>query len=73
MMHAPQFAMKTLEIPCIGDITGDGTIGTDDMLVILNNWGRCVDPEDCPGDVNGDGLVNVDDMTIVLNNWGPCP
>lgn len=53
-----------------GDLTGDGTVGVDDLLILLNNWGPCGDPDDCPADITGNGVVNVDDMLILLNNWG---
>lgn len=54
---------------CIADITGDGTVGVDDMLNLIANFGPCVG---CPADVNGDGIVNVDDILIVLSAWGDC-
>lgn len=53
-----------------GDVNGDGVVNVDDLLIILNNWGPCPDPEDCPADLTEDGQVNVDDLLMVLNNWG---
>lgn len=59
--------------PCPADITGTGVVNVDDLLLVLNNWGPCVDPTVCPADITGTGIVNVDDLLIILNNWGPCP
>lgn len=64
---------ECIQPECPGDITGAGEVNVDDLLVVLNNWGPCADPNDCPGDVTGEGEVNVDDLLVVLNNWGPCP
>lgn len=52
-----------------GDVNGDGLVNVDDLLIVLNNWGPCLDPDDCPADLTGDGQVNVDDLLMVLNNW----
>lgn len=65
---------ECIEPECPGDVTGEGDeVNVDDLLVVLNNWGPCADPEDCAGDITGEGDVNVDDLLSVLNNWGPCP
>lgn len=53
-----------------GDVNCDGDVNVDDLLIVLNNWGKCADPEDCPADVTSNGAVNVDDLLMVLNNWG---
>ena len=53
-----------------GDITGDGIVNVDDLLAVINSWGRCAG---CPADIapaGGDGVVNVDDLLAVINNWG---
>ena len=54
---------------CVADITGDGTVGVDDMLDLISNFGPC---GGCAADVNGDGIVGVDDILIVLSAWGDC-
>jgi hypothetical protein len=43
---------------CKGDINGDGTVNTADLLALLGGWG---DP------------YTVADLLIVLGAWGPCP
>ena len=53
--------------PPTGDANGDGTVGVDDLLIVIQDWGICVI---CDGDLNGDGYVNVNDLLLVLANWG---
>jgi hypothetical protein len=58
-----------------GDITGDGVVNVNDLLVVINAWGPCpAPPQSCPADIapspNGDGVVNVNDLLSVINNWG---
>jgi hypothetical protein len=55
------------------DITGNGIVDVDDLLMVINNWGPCSDPESCAADIApplGNGLVDVDDLLMVINNWG---
>jgi hypothetical protein len=54
-----------------GDVNGDGTVDTADLLMLLGDWGECPDPpESCPSDLDGDGLVNTSDLLLLLSNWG---
>lgn len=53
-----------------GDLNGDGSVNVSDMLILLGDWGQCVDVNDCPADLNEDGAVNVSDLLILLGNWG---
>ena len=57
-----------------GDITGDGSVDVDDLLAVINGWGKCpAPPRECNADIapdGGDGSVNVDDLLLVINNWG---
>lgn len=55
---------------CPADISGDGAVNVDDLLMVIGNWGPC--PGDCPADTNGDDTVNVDDLLTVISAWGPC-
>jgi len=50
----------------IGDLNGDGIVGTDDLLAILAAYGTC---PGCPEDLNGDGIVNVNEILIIIDNW----
>ena len=52
---------------CPADVDGDGTVGVDDVLLVLSGWGGSG-----TGDIDGDGLVNVDDLLLVIAAWGPC-
>ena len=54
--------------PCPTDITGDGEIDVNDLLLLLAAW----DTPDPEADVNGDGIVNADDVLAILANWGSC-
>ena len=67
---------------CIADIAppgrppGNGVVNVDDLLLVINSWGSCADPNNCPADIapsGGNDLVNVDDLLAVINAWGPCP
>ncbi|MEE8154997.1 MAG: M12 family metallo-peptidase [Phycisphaerales bacterium] len=53
-----------------GDIDGDGSVGANDLLILLANWGPCDDCNDCPPDLNGDCSVGAADLLILLANWG---
>lgn len=60
-------------IPCIGDLDGDGIVGTSDLTILLAAWGRCpAPPTPCPADLDGDGQVGTSDLLLLLANWGPC-
>ena len=53
-----------------GDLNGDGTVGVDDLLILLGDWGPCADCDDCVADLDGDCGVGVKDLLILLGNWG---
>ncbi len=55
--------------PCPGDISGNGAVDFEDILIVLENWGGG-GPD---GDVNEDGIVNFEDILVILGTWGPCP
>jgi len=50
-----------------GDVTGDGTVSVDDLLVVIGDWG--CNGTSCAGDANGDGVTSVDDLLLVIANW----
>jgi hypothetical protein len=54
---------------CVGDITGDGTVDTADLVGLLAAWGEC---PGCPEDLNDDATVDTADLVILLAEWGPC-
>ncbi len=53
---------------CIGDFDGNGSVGIDDLLTLLENWGEG-NPD---GDVSGDGDTTIDDLLILIGVWGEC-
>lgn len=58
--------------PCPGDLTGSGAVDVFDLLLLLDAWGACADPEDCPADLTRDGVVDVFDLLVLLDEWGAC-
>ena len=51
---------------CEGDLTGDGQVSIEDMLVVLGTWGTPA------GDVNADGTTDILDLLTLFAAWGPC-
>ena len=47
-----------------GDLNLDGSVGSADLAILLNNWGG-----DSIGDLNADGNVNAIDLGILLAGW----
>lgn len=62
-------AIVATDCPPLADIDIDGTVGVDDLLILLSAWGPCP-PGYCPADLNGNGEVNALDLLILLSNWG---
>ncbi len=50
-----------------GDVNGDGQVNFGDILVVVGQWGTCVNL--CPADVNNDGGVNFSDILFILAHW----
>ena len=53
---------------CPADISGDGHVGTEDLLALLAGWGD----GGGPADLDGDGTVGTGDLLILLSEWGAC-
>ena len=51
----------------IGDLNGDGVIGSIDLYLLFSQWGT-----DGSADLDGSGIVGTSDLLILLGNWGPC-
>ncbi|HVZ94559.1 MAG TPA: alpha/beta hydrolase fold domain-containing protein [Phycisphaerales bacterium] len=51
------------------DCTLNGSVGLDDIAVILQHWGRAV-PRWTNGDVTGDGSITINDLAIIVQRWG---
>jgi len=64
--------------PCPGDTNNDQSVGLDDLLTVLSNFGNAVPGGPADGDVDPpnapDGTVGLDDLLLVLSNFGnTCP
>jgi Ca2+-binding EF-hand superfamily protein len=59
----------------IYDITGDGYVGIDDIVLVAEHFGE--DPSspnwDPRCDVTGDGYVGIDDIVLVAEHFGEDP
>ena len=57
--------------PLLGDLNGDGFVGSADLDIVRSAWGQSVEPGCLPcGDPSGDGVVGSADLDIVRGNWG---
>lgn len=54
--------------PCAGDADADGTVNTDDLLLVLGAWGT----RSAAADANLDGRVDFIDLLSTLSRWGAC-
>lgn len=57
-----------LGIVCVGDINGDGLVDTQDLGILLGDFG-CVGAG-CAGDINNDGIVDTQDLGLLLGDFG---
>lgn len=56
---------------CLGDFNNDGTVNTQDLLILLSQFGCS---SDCQADLNGDDVVNTLDLLVFLAFFGlDCP
>lgn len=53
-----------------GDVNLDGSVNSDDLGILLNNFGDTNGLLYGAGNLNGDANVNSDDLGILLNNFG---
>ena len=51
----------------IGDLTGDGVIGSADILVFISEYG-CL--ANCVTDFNSNGTTDIDDLLFLLSIFG---
>jgi len=53
--------------PSQGDVTGDGTVDVEDLLLVISDW-NC-QGDDCQGDANNSGATDIHDLLIVISDW----
>lgn len=56
------------ECECPGDVTGEGVINVEDILIVIGAFGQTGGI----GDIDGSGLVDIADLLIVIEGWGNC-
>ena len=52
---------------CPADLNGSGSVGGDDLGLLLGNWGGTG-----VGDLSGNGIVDGEDLGALLSAWGEC-
>jgi len=69
-------AVQLGDIDCTGappgNLDGNGSVGANDLLMLLAAWGACGEPcpPSCPADLDGDCMVGASDFLVLLANWG---
>ncbi len=53
--------------PSQGDVTGDGAVDVEDLLLVISDW-NC-QGDDCQGDANNSGATDIHDLLIVISDW----
>jgi len=57
------------DVPCVGDLDGDGDVDLSDLAELLAHYGMTgMTPEQ--GDLDGDGDVDLSDLAELLANYG---
>lgn len=59
-----------------GDVNGDESVNTDDLIALITAWGPCpAAPLPCLADLatasGGQGVINTDDLLVLIGDWGP--
>lgn len=55
--------------PCPADLNGGGSVGAEDLALLLGAWGPNAGH---PADLNGNGTVGAEDLALLLGAWGAC-
>lgn len=62
--------IRKLPDAVLGDLDGDGAVGTGDLLILLGAWGACDGCGACDADLDQDCAVGATDLIVLLGNWG---
>lgn len=54
----------------VGDLNCDGVVNTEDLFLLLSEWGACSGSGACIADLSDDDVVDTEDLFILLGNWG---
>ena len=55
----------------VGDLDGDGFVGSGDLDIVRAHWGETVPAGNlADGDASGDGIVNSADLDVIRARWG---
>ena len=55
-------------VSCPADVSPDGQVNIQDLLLVIASWGG----SGAEGDVDGDGAVDVADLLLIISSWGLC-
>lgn len=69
------FEAHVIHSDCPADVHppgGNGCVNIDDLLMIVNGWGRpgAADIGPSPAICGGEGHTDIDDLLMVINGWG---
>jgi len=68
------FATTATNTPCPGDTNNDQTVGLDDLLTVLANFGNTTTNGPADGDLDNSGTTDLNDLLTLLSNFGnTCP
>ena len=56
----------SVTVVAMGDVDGNGTVNTTDLLAVIGAWGAC---NECLEDLDGDGVVGISDLLQVIGDW----
>lgn len=56
------------DVPCVGDVDGDGNVNISDLLAVVDHWGET----SIQYDVDDSGVVDSADILLIISNWGNC-
>ena len=67
-VHDYLWNTHAVEVPCYGDVNGNGVVDVEDLVEVILAWGT----DDAAADITGDGIVNVEDLVEIILAWGSC-
>lgn len=63
-------AILPIAVNCPSDLDGDGTIGLQDLAILLAHFGQIGDALPAEGDLDADGNVDLQDLASLLSQFG---